>query len=194
MSLTQEDVLRELELLPVWRAQSPAVASTPIEQTVSTDIEDVPAEPTPNVQTATIVVDNESKPEVRTEEIAPNLEKTTVAWMWVASPIKDTVSQSLLDGMVNAMRLQKNEMVLVHKRSEMARYQAKRMVLLGLNVANAVLAQPATDIQALRGRVHQLGETQYVVTHALQAMLEQPSLKKEVWHDLCLLLDSVGTS
>lgn len=188
MRLTQEDVFRELELLPVWRAQLASVASPQLEHTVVTEAQVetvIPAE-----QVVTVADEYATSPVILSEEIPPALEKIAVAWMWVASPIKDSNSQSLFDGMLHAMRLQKEDFVLVNKRSQMETYEAKYMVLLGLNVANAVLGQQLADIQALRGKVHSLGKTQYVVTHTLQAMLAQPNLKKEVWHDLCLLLDA----
>lgn len=209
MGLTQEDVLRELELLPVWRAQSSAIApkaeqvfeqalaglrqiesTSQVEQAVNkaSGAEVMPAEPSSATQPSAVLADHPAQAEISNADMATAIEKTAVAWMWVASPIKDSASQTLLDGMINAMRLQKEDVVLVNKRSQMAQYQAARMVLLGLNVANAVLGQQVEDIQDLRGRVHQLGETQYIVTHTLQAMLAQPSLKKEVWHDLCILL------
>lgn len=65
---------------------------------------------------------------------------------------------------------------------------APRAVLaFGRAPARALLTteQPLAE---LRGRVHRLGATPVVVTHALAYLLRQPAEKARAWDDLCLLV------
>lgn len=203
MTLRRDDVLRELELLPVWRLNAP-LPSAPVEALTELQAETpvvAHAQVLPAVQVVvepqleqTSQPEPESEQELRPQTMPqPSIEatpvtKTPIAWMLVCAQIQDDACQTLFDNIIKALRLSVDDYVLVHKRSQMMAYESERTVLFGLNAANAVLNQTETDIQALRGRIHRQGQTQYIVTHAPQALLTEPALKKEVWHDLCLLL------
>ncbi|HSI45473.1 MAG TPA: hypothetical protein VK950_04800 [Methylophilus sp.] len=202
MSLGREDVLRELELLPVWRLRTPLadsalpaieLPSAPetsteklIEQATSVLPESVIAEPVTELRV-------ESEPS-QIMEIAENTQPETPAapliqspW-FLLSPQTDDAAQQLLENIVRALKLTPEELHVSHQPLKVAQVQSQFAILFGLDAANTFLGTNHTDIASIRGQILTHAEMRYVITHHPDAMLSNPLLKKEVWHDLCLLL------
>lgn len=201
MSLGREDVLRELELLPVWRLRTPLAdsalpaielpsapeASTKerIEQTVTVLPESVIAEPVTEM-----MVESEPAPimeipeNTRPEPAAPLVQSP---WL-LLSPQTDDSAQQLLENIVRALKLTSEELHISRQPLKVAQVQSQFAILFGLDTANTFLGTNHTDIASIRGQILTHAEMRYVITHHPDAMLANPLLKKEVWHDLCLLL------
>lgn len=206
MSLNREDMLRELELLPVWRARVPAPTSlqaatvveavaTPLVAEVAVEVvaEPVVEAATPEVIELEVPVSIEFEqaplPEVNEplSEVAVELLVQT-PWLLYCLQTEDAQSQQLLQNILRALQLPLEVVTLYQQQLVSAQVDSRFCVLFGLDAANRFLAADHLEIAAVRGKILTDGDRQVVVTHHPQAMLENPLLKREVWQDLCLLL------
>jgi len=89
MTLTREDVLRELDLLPVWQLRQ----AMPIAEVV-----DMP-------ETKQAIENEEEVPHVK--EVAPVAEKVAMPWVLVYDVAQDQLQagKTLLQNIIKAMRL-----------------------------------------------------------------------------------------
>jgi DNA polymerase len=203
MSLGREDVLRELELLPVWRLRTPLadsalpaieLPSAPetsteklIEKTATVSLESVIAEPVTELRVESepapiLEIPENTQPEVTP---APLIQSP---WLLLSLQTDDAAAQQLLENIVRALKLTPEELHVSHQPLKAPQVQSQFAILFGLDAANTFLGTNHTDIASIRGQMLTHAEMRYVITHHPDAMLSNPLLKKEVWHDLCLLL------
>lgn len=210
MSLTREDMLRELELLPAWRVRMPAspnLSSATIAEPVAAMEEAiaVAVEPSPEpvVETVPEAVAIESSIPVITlqasPDVVPALEVPNVPtaaaeplvqtpWLLYCPSASEAASQPLLQNILRALQLSLEEVSLYQQCLHMTQVQTRFCVLFGLEQANQFLTAEHAEISTVRGQVLTYGEMMVIITHHPDAMLENPALKREVWQDLCLLL------
>lgn len=209
MSLSREDMLRELELLPVWRSRSPAPANlSPVTRTAPVTV--VEAEVVIEAATPVVkpVVATRSEPLEMEATIAhtqqtppeglPEFEADSPAvaaeplvqtpWLLYCPQASDAQSQQLLQNIMRALQLPLEEVSLYQQDLQLTQVNTRFCVLFGLAEANQFLATEYAQMAAVRGQILTYGDMMVVITHHPQAMLENPLLKREVWHDLCLLL------
>jgi uracil-DNA glycosylase len=235
MSLTREDMLRELELLPVWRLRVP-IETAGLPETAVLAAATVVTEPQPT-QTADVVpeavvasaevaepvivepamvepamVEPIVVPAAAEDLAAPPLTTTeveaaevvspplvTTPWLVLCPPAADAAAQQslqnqLLQNIVQALKLPPETLHVSEQALQASQVQSRFCVLFGLQAANTFLGSSHADIAEVRGRLLTHADVSYVVTHHPQAMLENPLLKKQVWHDLCLLLSAQPVS
>lgn len=239
MTVTREDMLRELELLPVWRLRAPLAEALPVpslsEQTTLTQpkafaesiapaesmtlvdpmaveasiahVEQViAAEPVvthvPEVAASPMV---DAKVEVVAEALVIQAPEVSAAqdlampelspeplvqspWFLYALQAGDAAGQSLLQNIVRALQLPVEEVALHQQALSVQQVKVRFAVLFGLEAANQFLGTSHRELAAVRGQLFTHGDMRYVITHGTNAMLENPQLKREVWHDVCLLL------
>jgi len=209
VSLNREDMLRELELLPVWRARVPAPPSlqaatvaepvaTPLVAEVAVEVvaEPVVEAATPEVveQEVPVSIEFEQAPQVPLPEVNEPLPEVAVEllvqtpWLLYCPQAEDAQGQQLLHNILRALQLPLEVVTLYQQQLVSAQVSSRFCVLFGLDAANRFLATDHLEITAVRGKILTDGDTQVVVTHHPQAMLENPLLKREVWQDMCLLL------
>lgn len=209
MSLNREDMLRELELLPVWRARLPAPASlqaatvaepvaTPLVAEVAVEVvaEPVVEAAVPEVVEMVVPVSIalEQTPQSPLPEVNEPLTEVAVEllvqtpWLLYCPQAEDAQSQQLLQNILRALQLPLEVVTLYQQQLVSAQVGSRFCVLFGLDAANRFLAADHLEIAAVRGKMLTDGDRQVVVTHHPQTMLENPLLKREVWQDLCLLL------
>jgi uracil-DNA glycosylase len=219
MSLAREDMLRELELLPVWRLRAPIAASS-LPDTLALAAVMPVAEPQPaqaaDVVPETVVATAVSAepvivesvliepdvalappeelmaPPVATAEVSPeevvSQPLVSTPWLVLCPQAADVAEQQLLQKIVQALKLPPETVYVSEQALEASQVQSRFCILFGLQAANTFLGTSHDDMAAIRGRLLTHADISYVVTHHPQAMLENPLLKKQVWHDLCLLL------
>jgi uracil-DNA glycosylase len=217
MSLVREDMLRELELLPVWRLRAPAEVNT-VSDTVAlapvTPISEPPSEKVadvlPEIVIATPVIAEPviteafiSEPGIPyAEEVAsPPLAATEVQpqevisppliespWLVLCPQAGDAAAQQLLKNIVQALKLPPEALHVSDQDLKVTQVQGRFCILFGLQAANTFLGTNHAEITSIRGQLLKHADLSYVVTHHPHAMLEDPLLKKQVWHDVCLLL------
>jgi uracil-DNA glycosylase len=235
MSLAREDMLRELELLPVWRLRAPIAASSlPDTLALAAAMPVAEAQPAqtadvlPEAVVATMVVaapvivepvtvepaliepvlvepDVALAPAVAltavplaTTEVAPeevvSQPLLDIPWLVLCPQVADGAAQQLLQNIVQALKLPPETVHVSEQALQASQVQSRFCILFGLQAANTFLGTSHDDMAAIRGRLLTHADISYVVTHHPQAMLENPLLKKQVWHDLCLLLSAQALS
>ena len=213
MSLTREDMLRELELLPAWRLnvslpQATASQTVPAQE-VATSIETVPA-PVTQVMAEPFI----QEPQV---EKAPDVDNMDLAainqyvmgsgdakadWLFIAdAPSADDLEAGhpfagqagqLLDKMLIAIQLQRSKNVFLTYLSQ-AEYlnrqieliQPKLMFAFG-EIAAQTLTQSKSSLDDLRGKVHDYQGVALVVSYPPAHLLTHTQDKAKAWADLCL--------
>ena len=211
MIFTREDLLRELELLPVWRPNSALDVSVkaPLEarhEKVNSTTESTPKELMFAVETV-LATQELASPDVANmdwvalEQFVQGSGDINADWVFVgdASSIDDEeISQlfmgdagALLDKMLLAIQLQRSKdvylthLALPYFNRQMALIQPKLIVVLGEQVSQRLLGSNE-PLDALRGKVHEFQGTAVVVSYAPSHLLEHTQDKAKAWADLCL--------
>ena len=211
MIFTREDLLRELELLPVWRANSALEVSlkAPLEvkqEKVHSTTESTPKELMFAVETV-LAPQESALPDVANmdwvalEQFVQGSGDINADWVFVgdASSIDDEeIGQlfmgdagALLDKMLLAIQLQRSKdvylthLALPYFNRQMALIQPKLIVVLGEQVSQRLLGSNE-PLDALRGKVHEFQGTAVVVSYAPSHLLQHTQDKAKAWADLCL--------
>lgn len=196
MSMTREDVLRELELLPVWKLRAQPVA---VELVV-----EVPAEKVQVQQLLVTEITTISEPEkpAISQNIAPIQYQITVSqdkhWAFICMPADRTVinldaaspactaltesSGKLLNNILQALHIEKSTKTQVES---VADIHAKIIVAMGESVVKALL-NTQQSLDNMRGELHPIGDSKLIATYDLAHLLDKPLDKAKVWQDLCL--------
>lgn len=204
MSMTREDILRELELLPVWKA-NPAQTLAPLQQVAAPAVTPVVVEVAPTLETKTLgttalvtieqTIQAVPGAEVLLEKVAPEkaaVEKIAIAWL-LYCPLDDANVDApanadvltLLRNMINAMQLLSTDYQLVHDVDAVARYQAQQTLLFGLPAANMFLGTQASNLDSLGSQPIAHGQSHcWVVDHPAD-LLQTPMRKRHAWQTMC---------
>ena len=200
-AMTQEDVLRELELLPMWHLRASLAPLAPEAQAVSA----APVSPVPVVPAAVavpVLPEPDVAEQIVPEQIVPE-PVATLAWTQVASTdgvwlfVSLTASLSadewqLLQNMAKAMRVSLNTaQPMTDPGHALSASPAKMLIAFGAAAAQQLLASQAS-LPTLRGQLHACHGRTLVVTHALDHLLQQPLDKAQTWHDLRLAMQALA--
>jgi DNA polymerase len=218
MSLTREDMLRELELLPVWRLNTPleATVDTPleakqeaapgdalVEAVIEADIEVVVEEKKLTLQElesqapALPDVANMDWAELKQHVIGSGDQNAD--WVFVSNALADSDADTLLDKMLVAIQLQRGKNVYLTQLSEpeyfnrqISLIQPKLIVAFGEKAAQTLL-DSNEPLDALRGKVHQYQGVSVVASYAPSQLLQNTQDKSKAWADLCLARSTMET-
>ena len=206
-AMTQEDVLRELELLPMWHLRASLPPLAPVAQAVSA----VPVSPVPVIPAAHVappVLPEQAVPEpvllepVLPEPVLPE-PAVALAWTQVASTdglwlfVSLTASLSadewqLLQNMAKAMRISLSPpQAMTDPGHALSASPAKMLIAFGAAAAQQLLASQAS-LPTLRGQLHACHGRTLIATHALDHLLQQPLDKAQTWHDLRLAMQALA--
>ena len=196
-AMTQEDVLRELELLPMWHLRASLPPLAPAAQAESA----VPVMPAAHV--AAPVLPEQAVPEpVLLEPVLPK-RAVALAWTQVASTdglwlfVSLTASLSadewqLLENMAKAMRISLSPpQAMTDPGHALSASSAKMLIAFGEAAAQQLLASQES-LPTLRGQLHACHGRTLVATHALDHLLQQPLDKAQTWHDLRLAMQALA--
>ena len=188
MNFTREDVLRELELLPVWKLRTPLQVVVPEQmpapEQVSVKIETQVTErlvvETPVVETAT---------EAATPVIAESMSYLCTisddkkwAFIWPASLILSASQSTLFSNILVALKISKSNQTEIESLTSI---EASVIIAMGEAAAQQML-NTTESIETLRGKTHQLANAPLIVTYHPNDMLQNLHLKAKTWEDLCL--------
>ena len=172
MSMTREDVLRELELLPVWRLRAPN--ASPVELTQKL----VEVQKNTKVKVAEII----EKPQLLpvTEASYYLLVSDDKKWAFVLPEALTGEAETLFNNILLALHINKTHTeTLAHLTS------AKVIVAMGAAAGQSLLA--STDsLEQLRGKAHMVENVPLVVTYHPNDLLQHLANKAKMWDDLCI--------
>ncbi len=199
--MTREDIMRELELLPVWQLRSPLPTTQVPSQVQEAVAEKVKvSEATLKAETAADVVIEPNLVEVATEldlrvEPASSSQELTFIssddgdWLFVlSSNVMTNEEQQLFQNICKAMRIKTkpaetstNVLMLIDS------LHPKLLLVLGEEVAQIMLLSKES-IETLRGSKHQPQGATLIVTYDLAHLLKNPADKAKAWNDICMSL------
>jgi uracil-DNA glycosylase len=212
MTMTREDVLNELELLPVWhlrealKVDAPHSLATPPAKTLEVNNNDTVT----NALTPATQEINDSvyeKPLSIHEAQAPLA--TPARFVSKLEPLQSLVDyfevgdyvfivahtprtaevNTLLTNMLRAMRLTLPTAQTMEI-NNLPQYSPKVTVAMGEMVATMLFDAELT-FETLRGQVHQIAGQSLVVSYDAEYLLAHPDYKANAWADLCLAMQAV---
>lgn len=182
-AMTQEDVLRELELLPMWHLRASLTPLAPEAKAVSA----VPVSPAAHVAAPVV-------PEPVLLEPVAALAWTQVAstdglWLFVSLTASLSADEwQLLQNMAKAMRISLSPpQAMTDPGHALSASSAKMLIAFGEAAGQQLLASQKS-LPTLRGQLHACHGRTLVATHALAHLLQQPLDKAQTWHDLRLAM------
>ncbi len=189
--MNRDDVLRELELLPVWKLRTPvetvltqqvAVEKLEAVQVAIVATEEsalekpVPKKPASEKPSSTAVIQYEIT-------ISQDKQWAFICKISMPAGRMDTGLQStLFNNILHALSIEKPSKMQV---ASIADVQARVIIAMGESVAQALL-NTQEPLENLRGKLHAIGHMQLVATCDLAHLLSNPLDKAKVWQDLCL--------
>jgi DNA polymerase len=196
-AMTQEDVLRELELLPMWHLRASLTPLAPAAQAVSS----VPVMPAAHVEAPVVPEPVVPEPD-KAEPVAPEpiealawtqVVSTDGAWLFVSHTASLSADEwQLLQNMAKAMRISLSPpQAMTDPGHVLSASSAKMLIAFGETAAQQLLASQAS-LPTLRGQLHACHGRTLVATHALDHLLQQPLDKAHTWHDLRLAMQALA--
>jgi uracil-DNA glycosylase len=191
MTITREDVLRELELMPVWTLNPSLAGAQAVPSSVDAISTPILAANQRVIEApVSVVLPQDATPVIPDviADAAPEITRPKMAVTWLLyCPLDitvDTDALTLLHNMVRAMQLLSTEYQLVHDAETFVRYQSVNTLLFGLDAAQTCLGK-AVHYDATKEQpfIHAQSHC-WVLQHPKQLM-ENPSLKREAWHTMC---------
>lgn len=163
MSLTREDVLRELELLPVWQLRAAEVVNVSQKITADKAIE-ITEQPLalPVAETSHYVLVSEDK-----------------NWAFVMPEALTGTADALFNNILLALQINKT-----HTETLTSLANVKVIVVMGELTAQRLL-NSSESLEQLRGKVHVDASIPLVVTYHPNDLLQHLVFKPKMWDDLC---------
>lgn len=167
MSMTREDVLRELELLPVWQLRAPVAPQTDVAQV------------TIEIKAVETMVIPQASPAIAAKTSHYVLVSDKEKWAFVLPEALGGTENTLFNNILLALKLNKTHSETLTDLS------VKVIVAMGERVAQQLLSS-VESIEQLRGKVHVYQGVPLIVTYHPSDLLQQLSTKAKTWDDLCI--------
>jgi DNA polymerase len=186
-AMTQEDVLRELELLPIWHLRAGLTPLAPEAQAASA----APVSPVPVMPAAHVAAP------VLPEPVAAlawtQVASTDGLWLFVSRTAGLSADEwQLLQNMAKAMRISlRSPQAMTDPGHALSASSAKMLIAFGEAAVQQLLASQAS-LPTLRGQLHACHGRTLVATHALDHLLQQPLDKAQTWQDLRLAMQALA--
>ena len=184
--MTRDDVLRELELLPVWKLRTPAVV-----------VAEIISEKTPEKIEVVIIAE---APQVAAKEQATLFEITLsndknwafacesgmpAGRMDIGSQACTGMPESssiLFNNIMHALHIEKPSK---QQAASVTDIDAKIIVAMGESVAQKLL-NTQDSLENLRGKLHTIGNATIIACDDLAHLIASSPHKAKLWQDLCL--------
>ena len=191
-AMTQEDVLRELELLPMWHLRAGFAPLAP-EVHAASPVPVSPVQVMPAAHVATPVVPEVVVPAPVAALAWTQVASTDGAWLFVSLTASLSADEwQLLQNMAKAMRISLNAaQAMTDPSFALSASPAKMLIAFGAATAQQLLASQAS-LPTLRGQLHACHGRTLIATHALDHLLQQPLDKAQTWQDLRLAMQALA--
>ncbi len=168
--MTREDVLRELELLPVWQLRAPLkLAESVIEKAVNI----APPEVVIKAVSLELIISDDKK------------------WIFAYPAGRMDIASQARTGMLESSGILFRNILLALTISKTNKIQLENMtetsviVAMGETAAQQLL-NSAESIEQLRSKIHVYQNIPLIVTYHPQDILQHLSNKAKTWDDLCM--------
>lgn len=200
--MTREDMMRELELLPVWRLRAPSPEAVPladVDQNITQQNIDLKASPQPHLLEMTVEAllaipeeANTTLTPVAVEQKFTHIWSEDGDYLFLLPNVEMTADElKLFTNICKALQIKtKPAETSTDILASISEMPAKLLLVMGETIAQVVL-QSDESIDQLRGRSNQLLDVALVATYGLPHLLHHPEDKAKVWRDLCMGLQIV---
>jgi uracil-DNA glycosylase len=161
MSLTREDILRELELLPVWKLRAPVAIARPM-----------PTLAQAQAKTLRIIVSDDTD------------------YLFLLEALQGSEEEVLLQNMLKAMHVKPRVDIGLQSMSDLSVYSPTIMIAMGEAAARSLL-DIDDSLENLRGKLHQHNNLPVIVTYHPSHLLKNSADKAQAWQDLCLVKSTI---
>jgi len=165
--LSREDILRELELLPVWQLRRPTPAERDVAAENKQQASDNPVEKAETVEPCRYIFSKDRH------------------WIFVLPSQHSAAAEQLLKNMLNAVKVDIGQDATEANIASVPMQEAQVVVAMGEQQAQALLSVEKPLAQ-LRGQAHDLQNTNVIVTYTPAHLLANAQDKAKAWQDLCL--------
>lgn len=177
--MTREDMMRELELLPVWKLRAPLT---------------LPVANLLQVEAPALLVTDLPSTDIVQAPLYCTIESEDGCYLFVLSSAWRDASEDeklLLRNIFNAMRLKvKTVSSPMLMTDVLLATTSKLLVVMGEAVAQDLL-HSTEPLVSLRGIVHELKGMPVIVTFDVKHLLAALSDKPKAWEDLCLAMQKL---
>ncbi|MES2501161.1 MAG: uracil-DNA glycosylase family protein [Pseudomonadota bacterium] len=181
--MTREDVLRELELLPVWTLRAPILTPPIAEMTqpaLAATLEEVVIE-TAVIETQQVITSP-----------AVFITSDDKKWLFVLPAELTSQAADLFNNILRALHINKTQTSHSQQLAQdIASLNAGVIVAMGEVIAQQLL-DTIESIEGLRGKVHLMKGQQVIVTYHPNEILQHLPNKAKTWDDLCSALDVIS--
>ena len=160
MSLTRDDMLRALELLPVWQLREPVISK---KSEIGAAKSAISAEPGP----LRIILSEDKQ------------------YLFLLEGLKTREEEVLLQNMLKAMHVKVHLDFVSQDMLELTEHAPNIMIVMG-EKAIVSLLDLTDQIDNLRGKLYQYSNLPVVVTYHPNHLLKHSIDKANAWVDLCL--------
>ena len=189
-NFTREDVLRELELLPVWQLRVPVTQTIALPSSATTAEPEVSciAELAPKVLTvAETRVEHEEQiePVIHITPKLRHLASEDGQWIFVLADVELSVEQEhLLANIFKAMQLKiKATTTSEYTAALIKSTQPKLLFSMGESAMQGLL-QSNSSLQDMRGKAHEYEGVKLVATYDVEHLLNNLTDKAKAWADM----------
>lgn len=174
-ALSREDVLRELELLPVWQLRQP--------------LPEVAKPKSNHIGIKEIAAEN--KPATIATQMLRHVVSDDGRWLFVFENHMPSADEAaLFNNLLRAMQVQSQSPVQTENTLDLVKANNIRWVVaMGETVAQALL-QSTEKLTSLRGQLHPFQTAHLITTFNLQHLLLHPQDKAHTWADICLAMQA----
>lgn len=203
--MSREDLLRELELLPVWTLRTPQATpdiksvseqiatAVPVEEAISIafdedDAAPIPIESVPPLATETVA----TEPVPQTSQVFKYIASEDGDWLFVLPNIELPADEALLlRNILMAMRIKAKPVGMPAETAEVLNLTQPKLVVAMGEVTAQYLLQSTASLSQLRGSVHTWQHVALVATYDLGHLLQTLPDKAKAWDDLCLAMQTL---
>ena len=180
--MTREDVLRELELLPVWQLRAPAAPPIEVAQKIANDSAHVKTDVKTDVKMVEII--EQAQVSAATETSYYLVVSDDKNWAFVLPQALTGAAETLFNNILLALQINQTHTETLTKLASV-----KVIVAMGESVAQPLLCT-SESLEKLRGKAHVFehiaGNIPLVVTYHPNDLLQHLSFKANMWDDLCI--------
>jgi DNA polymerase len=160
MSLTREDMLKELELLPVWQLREPVVTKKPEVGIVNSNISTEP-------QPLRVILSADKQ------------------YLFLLEDLKTPEEEVLLQNVLKAIHVKVHVDFVSQDALDLTEHAPNMIIVMG-EKALVSLLNLTDPIVNLRGKLYQYNNLPVVVTYHPNHLLKNSNDKANAWADLCL--------
>jgi DNA polymerase len=179
--MSREDLLRELELLPVWEVRNPAPETEGVHADQARKSE-VSVQAVESVSTVAHSIESLTESSTWSLRLMTSQSRE---WLFILGQEQDAEAEQLLKNMLNAVNVKGDHNETVNSEAQIEQHQPKIIVVMGEVEAQQLLNEKQS-IEQMRGKPHFIGKVPVIVTYSPNHLLLNLADKAKAWEDLCL--------